>query len=112
MWVLRRIPKEETSWDQLSPWKGCLHIDKNGRAWYATDLAKPTQIVSQQDAEECSKIIGIQFLDSEIQVALYEDVFQKPLPLPVPPIIMGEIHNNTVVEINNWNWNDEESVPF
>ena len=106
MWVLRRIQSGGTSWDNTSPWKGCLHIDREGRAWYATDLAKPTQISSQQDAEECREAIKIQFPESEIRVAVYEEIFQKPLPIPVLDTV-------TVVartEVQGWNWNNDE--PF
>ena len=105
MWVLRRIPTDGVLWDNASSWKGCLHIDREGRAWYATDLAKPTQISSQQDAEDCREIIEVQFPESEIQVAVYEEVFQKPLPIPIPTVTVA-----VRTEVQGWNWNNDE--PF
>lgn len=104
MWVLRRIPADKTSRYSMSPWKGCLHIDREGRAWYATDLAKPTQISSKQDAEDCREIIEVQFPESEIQVSVYEEIFQKPLPIPIPDTV-------TVIrpEVRGWDWNNDES---
>ena len=103
MWVLRRIPAEQTAPDLFSPWKGCLHIDLGGRAWYATSLAKPTQIAVQQDAEECREIIKIQFPEDEIRAVLYEDVFPRPI---LPP-------THITTDIDRWNWNvNDDDVPF
>jgi len=105
MWVLHRILADETRHNKVSPWKGCLHIDREGRAWYATDLARPTQISSQQDAEDCREAIKIQFPESEIQVAVYEEIFQKPLPIPIPTVTVA-----ARTEVQGWNWNNDE--PF
>ena len=119
MWVLRKIQSSGTSWDNASPWKGCLHIDREGRAWYATDLAKPTQISSQQDAEECRETIKVQFPESEIQVAVYEEIFRSvfpPVAVAVSAIIAEKKSNaNMGINISDWNWNDngeEYDIPF
>jgi len=111
MWVLRRIPADETYGDNMSPWKGCLYIDQNdNRAWYVTSLAKPTQFTSKGEAEDCAKIIRKwpSFSKSEIQVAVYEEVFQKSLPIPVPDTVTVAART----EVQGWNWNDEELEPF
>jgi len=120
MWVLRKIQSGGTSWDNASPWKGCLHIDQEGRAWYATDLAKPTQFASLEKAGECAKIVRERFDASlvEIQVAVYEEVFQKPLPIPLPDIVT--VTTRAGVQIaqlypSSWNWNndgEEYDIPF
>lgn len=109
MWVLRRIPANSTRQEDLSPWKGCLHIDREGRAWFATGLAQPTQFSSEQDAEECREIIKIQFPESEIQVAMYEEIFQKPLPIPTTRSITTV--KNTI-NIPDWNWDNGEQIPL
>ena len=121
MWVLRRIPVDETSWDQMSPWKGCLYVDQdNNGAWYATGLAKPTTFSSIEEAEDCARIIRAwgSFVGSEIQVAMYEEIFQKPLPIPIPDIVT--VTTRTGVQIaqlypSSWNWNDNDEkydIPF
>jgi len=112
MLVLRKIPVNETSWDNMSPWRGCLYVDQeNNGAWYATSLAKPTQFTSQEEAEDCARIIRAwpSFSGSEIQVAVYEEIFQESLPIPIP--------NTTVIaqpEIQDWDWNNnlDNDVPF
>ena len=111
MWVLRRIPAGETSWDSMSPWKGCLHIDREGRAWYATDLAQPTQFDSLVGAERCRDAIMDQFPGSDIQVVMHEEVFQKPLPVTIPNTVTVAART----EVQGWNWNnddEEDNIPF
>ena len=113
MWVLHRILADETRHNKVSPWKGCLHIDQEGRAWYATDLAKPTQFASLEKAGECAKIVRERFDASlvEIQVAVYEEIFQGPLPIPVPDTITVAARTG----VQGWNWNnddEEDNIPF
>lgn len=113
MWVLRKIPVDETTWDKISPWKGCLYVDQdNNKAWYATGLAKLTRFASPEEAEDCARVIRAwpSFSGSEIQVAVYEEIFQEPLPIPTTRSITT-VKDTTNVNIPDWNWNDEE-VPF
>jgi len=120
MWVLRRIPADGTSWDNMSPWKGCLYIDQDDNgAWYATNLAKPTRFTSREEAEDCARVIRAwpSFLESEIQVAIYEEIFQSvfpPVAVAVSAVMVEKKRNacNAGAEVQNWNWNDGELEPF
>ena len=114
MLVLRRVPKDVSGADRFSPWKGCLYVDQdNNGAWYATGLAKPTQFDSIEEAEDVARVIRkwSLFSESEIQVAVYEEIFREPLPIPISDIRLAAA---TVVELNkvltDWNWNKDE--PF
>ncbi|MDP2363081.1 MAG: hypothetical protein Q8M94_04850, partial [Ignavibacteria bacterium] len=68
-----------------------------------------------QEAEEYVKTIRINFPRSEIQVVVYEEVFQKSLPTSLPDIITVTTRAGVQVAQlypSSWNWNDEESIPF
>ena len=71
----------------LGPWRGCINI-KDGKPWYATNLARPTQFVTRKEAEDELERLKENY-EGRFRIAVYEELFQekiKPvLPLPLPP---------------------------
>ncbi len=108
-WVVQVDPDNDKS---FSPWKGCMWMGFDCKAWYATALAKPIQFPSEADAKNwVEKFVRQQFPKSKILVSRYEDVFQetmkKVMPEPTPPPL------KPISELSDWGWNDnDDDVPF